>query len=113
VTSITDCIGGTGMGLYSHRLSRPRSRHTSGTSRERSLPRRAATERAQRLLLEVDRLREEGITSGQALAGALAARVVPMSRDGAEGWQSVDPHDHGTIAGREHWGGMHPAARDF
>jgi Recombinase len=37
---------------------------------------------AHRLLLEVDRLREEGVTSRQALARALTERGVPTPRDG-------------------------------
>jgi hypothetical protein len=45
--------------------------------------RRVAAERAaHRLLLEVDRLRSEGVTSMQALARALTERGVPTPREG-------------------------------
>ena len=48
-----------------------------------AVARRMAAERAaHRLLLEVDRLREEGVTSRQALARALTERGVPTPRDG-------------------------------
>jgi hypothetical protein len=48
-----------------------------------ALARRAAAERtAHRLLLQVDRLREEGVTSRQALAKALTERGVLTPRGG-------------------------------
>ena len=48
-----------------------------------SLARRVAAERAaHRLLLEVDRLRGEGVTSMQALARALTERGVPAPGGG-------------------------------
>lgn len=48
-----------------------------------AVSRRGAAERAaHRLLLEVDRLREEGVTSRQALARALTERGVPTPQNG-------------------------------
>ena len=56
--------------------------------------RRAAAEQAaHRLLLEVDRLRDEGVTSRQALARALTERGILGVRGTPAGIACVKPHE--------------------
>ena len=63
-----------------------------------AVSRRAAAERAaHRLLLEVDRLRDEGVTSCQAMARALTEREVPTPGGG----QGLDAHHRGEVAGAD------------
>jgi DNA invertase Pin-like site-specific DNA recombinase len=69
-----------GARLGGDRGYRPATGPDSGAA---AVARRTAAERAaHRLLLEVDRLRGEGVTSRHALARALTARGVPTPRDG-------------------------------
>ena len=72
-----------GARLAGDRGYRPAAGPDSGAA---SVSRRAAAERAaHRLLLEVDRLRAEGVSSRHGLARALTERGVPTPRDGKVG----------------------------